>query len=71
MDLQKYLNDIKSNPQRKRKATEPQIKFATKIADRLGLDYPNFDDFFETAQFINDNLKEFNDMLDYGGEEFW
>jgi hypothetical protein len=41
------------------KATKRMIEFATDIADELGLDYPDFDDFEETSDFISDNKEEY------------
>lgn len=41
------------------RATDKMVAFAEKIADELNLDEPNYDDFDETSEFIDDNKDDY------------
>ena len=42
------------------KATEKMIAFAAAIAERLGIDEPDYNDFGEVSEFIDENKDEYN-----------
>lgn len=42
------------------KATDRMIEFAKKIAEKLGIDEPDYNDFNETADFIDENKDEYH-----------
>ena len=48
----------------KKEATRNMIEFAWGIADFLGLDEPNYDDFEETRCFISHNVPFFYEKLE-------
>ena len=39
--------------------TDKMIEYAEKIADYLGIDYPDLDDFDDTRNFIDDNKDDY------------
>ena len=41
------------------RATDKMIDYAQKIADYLGIDPPDFDDFDDTRNFIDDNKDDY------------
>lgn len=57
MDLSEF---VKSVPKSKHAATESMVAFASKIAEGLNLDYPDFTDFADTQEFIDNNLDDYN-----------
>lgn len=44
-------------------ATGKMVEFAERIADVLGLSYPDFENFDETSEFIEDNKQDYFDMV--------
>ncbi len=49
------------------KATARMIEYAEAIAEYLGIDPPDFDDFEETRDFIDDNKDDYwREMRDNG-----
>lgn len=58
MDLSKFVKMTS----KKNQATRPMVDFATKIADELELDYPDFADFGETKEFIDNNVDDYNQV---------
>jgi len=53
----------------KKEATRNMIEFAWGIADFLGLDEPNYDDFEETRCFISHNVPFFYEKLEEVDDE--
>lgn len=66
MNLMEFLsaNPSKTKAPQRRGATEKQISYAKAIADLLELDYPDFDDFNATSEFISYNKDDYYEALD-------
>lgn len=72
MNLMEFIGTeegSKSFPPKKRGATEKMISFATAIADTLDLDYPNFEDFSETSEFISYNKDDYYEAKEENEED--
>lgn len=56
------LNNFVKMTVKKNSATKPMIDFATKIADELDIECPDFTSFNETKEFIDNNLDYYNEV---------
>lgn len=66
MNLMEFMGEYPSKTARphKRGATDKMISYAKAIADILELDYPDFDDFNATSEFISYNKDDYYEALD-------